>query len=322
LTQFRIVGFLLALVVALAGWGLTCAAWRFDRVAAGVVPLEPRDFEHLTLLTLGTGGTHEDQNRRGPATAVALGRDVVLVDAGRSVAESLRAGKIPISQPHTVLLSSLMPENTLGLDDLLAMAWIDGRREPLHLLGPPGTRALAEATRVSVRRGIEARAGALGLSAEPPRFAAEEIGDGWVGRFGELAVTAGALPGGPTAALVYRFEWRGRTAVVGGAGWAPDALASFAQAAHLLVHEAVYVPSAQTAQEAGIEEDPELLARQAALYTSFEDAGRLARRAGVGTLVLVRLRPPPVFDFQISSVVDDFYDGRIVVAADGDEFTP
>jgi hypothetical protein len=34
------------------------------------------------------------------------------------------------------------------------------------------------------------------------------------------------------------------------------------------------------------------------------------------------MRPPPVYDLQITSVVNDDFDGRIVIAEDGDEITP
>ena len=53
-----------------------------------------------------------------------------------------------------------------------------------------------------------------------------------------------------------------------------------------------------------------------------EEVGELAQRAGVGTLVLVRLRPPPVYDIQITSAVNDHFDGAIVIPDDGDEITP
>ena len=58
------------------------------------------------------------------------------------------------------------------------------------------------------------------------------------------------------------------------------------------------------------------------MHTSFTQVGGIARRAGVETLVLVRLRPPPVFDLQVSMLVDDQFDGRIHVADDGDEWQP
>lgn len=322
MTDLRVIGLLIAVVLGIGSWGLTCAAWRFDEIAAGVLPLEPRSFEGLTLLTLGTGGIYENHLRRGPATAVAGGSAIAVVDAGRAVAEGLREVKIPISQPGTVLLTNLLPENTLGLDDLLVMSWIDGRREPLRLLGPEGTVALARSIEEATRRGTSAVSLALALGAGPPSFDAAEIGDGWSGEIEGIRVTAGDLPGGPTTALAYRFEWNGRSAVVSGTGWAPDALSSFAKGADLLVHEAVMIPTPEQALEMGLDEDPERLRREVALHSSLTQAGAIARRAGVKTLVLVRLRPPPVYDLQITMVVDDQFGGRIVIAEDGDEISP
>lgn len=323
MSQFRVVGLVLALAVAAFGWALTCAAWRFDQVAAGVVPLDPRELPGLTLVTLGTGGALADHNRRGPALAIGAGRELVLVDAGRGIAESLRAAKIPITQPFAVVLTSLLPENTVGLDDLLAEAWLSGRAEPLRLLGPEGTAALAKQVEAALRPGatawLEARSGS---QAAPPGFAVEEVADGFALEQGGLALRAGAQPGGPVPALVWRFELRGLAAVVSGAGWNPERVVELAQGARLLVSEAAFLPTLEQAREMGIEEDPERLRREAALHTGMDAVGEIARRAGVRTLVLVRLRPPPVYDLQVSSVVDDRFDGRVLVADDGDEITP
>jgi ribonuclease Z len=320
-TNVRVVGLLIALAVAVASWVLTCAAWRFDEVAAGVLPLEARGFERLTVVTLGTGGAYENHLRRGPATAVAAGTDVVLVDAGRGVAEALRAAKIPVSQPGTLLLTHLLPENTLGLDDLLVMGWLDGRREPLRLRGPAGTAALARDVEAAAHLGSGALGEALALG-PPPRFEVEEFSGGESLAIGELRVSAGALPGGPTPALAWRFEWQERSAVVSATGWAGDALSAFASGAKLLVHEAAMVPTPEQAAEAGLDTDPDRLRREAALHASFEQAGDIARRAGVEALVLVRLRPPPVYDLQVTTLVDDHFPGRVVIASDGDEITP
>jgi ribonuclease Z len=320
--NFRLVGFLLALAVVIASWALTCAAWRFDRVAEGVLPLEPREFARLTLIALGTGGAYENPARRGPAIAVALGRRVVLVDAGRGVAESLRAAKLPLVQPDTLLLTHLLPENTVGLDDLLLTGWRAGRTQPLRVIGPPGTRALVEGITAAHAAAVAALGPALGLSPAGATAEAVEIEDGWSETQAGLGVRAGALPGGPVAARAYRFEAQGRSAVVSGTGWAPDALVAFARDADALVHEAAFVPGPETARELGLEAEAERFAREAKLHTALSDAGALAARAGVGALVLVRLRPPPVFDLQVTTLVDDRFDGRIVIADDGDEITP
>jgi ribonuclease Z len=318
----RLVGLAIAFAVAAACWALTCAAWRFDKVAAGVVPLDPREFERLTVVVLGSGGAHPDPNRRGPAVALAAGRDVVLVDAGRGVAESLRSAKLPVTQPGIVLLSSLLPENAVGLDDLLAARWQAGETTPLRLYGPPGTAALARELETALRSSGRSLWGALGIGGEPPGLEPHELDDGFAFEQNELSLRASVLPGGPVPALAWRAEWRGRSAIVSSVGFAPEVLGREARGAHLWVHEAVMLPTPEQVKEFGVEADPERLRHEAALWTGVAQSGVLAQRAGTETLVLVRLWPPPVYDFQITSQVDDAFAGRIVVADDGEEVTP
>jgi ribonuclease Z len=321
-TQLRLIGFFIVAGIAAAGWVMTCAAWRADRVMAGVVPLDPRSFPALTVVTVGTGGAYENPDRLGPAIGVALGEELALVDAGRGVSGALRAAGIPVAQPDTVYLTSLLPENPLGLDDLLLTGWLTGRTQPLRVVGPPGTRELVEGLAASHAAGVRARAEALGLPLAGARFEAVEAGPGWSESRGELAVRAGALPGGPLPALAWRFEAGGRAVVVAPVGWAPDALVEFTRGAQTLVHEAAFVPDAELAAKLALDVDPERLTREAGLHTALDSVGELATRAGVETLVLVRLRPPPVYDLQITSLVDDSFAGRIVIPDDGDEITP
>ena len=110
--------------------------------------------------------------------------------------------------------------------------------------------------------------------------------------------------------------------VVSPTGWAREALLGFTRGAQVLVHEAAFVPAPDLAEEIGLDMDAERLRREGALHTSIEAVGELASRAGVETLVLVRLRPPPVYDLQITGLVDDRFGGRIVIADDGDEIRP
>ncbi|MFP8880978.1 MAG: hypothetical protein VCE43_16785 [Myxococcota bacterium] len=320
--RFRLVGLLLVVAVAVAGWVLTCGAWRLEQEVARVGPLDDRTFEILTVVTAGTGGRFENPERRGPVTAIGFGSRIVLVDAGRAVADALRLSTIPVSQPDAVYLTNLLPQNTIGLDNLLLTQWINGRERPLRVVGPAGTRALADGLLRGHRQGIAGRAGGLGTAGESPRFDVTEISGGWTEQIGGLSVRAEALPGGPIEALGYRFSAGGRSVVVSGTGWSPDALVELSRGADVLVHEAVFVPTPQIAEEMGMEADPGLLLREASEHTAIADVGGLAQRAGVKTLVLVRMRPPPIYDVQITSIVDDEFDGRIIIAVDGTEVRP
>jgi ribonuclease BN (tRNA processing enzyme) len=320
--QFRIVALIFVFSIAVMGWVLTCESAKLDAERDRVGPLDARTFRRLTVITIGTGDVHENPERRGPATVVGFSDQLVVVDAGRAIADALRLSLIPVQQPSTVYLTNLLPVNTVGLDDLLLIGWIEGRETPLRVVGPVGTRALVDGLMAAHRAGAEAQAGSLGTQSAAPSVDVVEMAGDWSEEVGELAVRAAPLPGGPLEAFAYRFEAGGRSAVVGGTGWAPDALVDLARDANLLVHEAIFVPTPEIAEELGYEVDDEALAREAAEHTTLQDIGALAQKAGVKTLVLVRLRPPPLYDIQITSVVDDDFEGRIIIAADGDEVIP
>lgn len=311
----------LTLMIAV-GWAGACVMLRAATVGEMVMPLEDQSFGDLEIITVGTGSAYENPERLGPSTAVGWDSHLVLVDAGRGSAEALRLAGIPVSQPETIFLTHVLPYNTMGLDDVLFTGWLTGRETPVRLIGPVGTKALAKRLQGAHRRGARAHGEALALPVDGGRFVATEVTEGWSEEIDGLRARAGALSGGPVPALAWRFERGDRSVVISGTGWAPEALTQFASDADMLVHEAVYIPPPEDIEDAGIVADPERLRRERALHTSILEVGNIARRAGVGTLVLTRMRPPPFFDIQVETIVDDQFEGKIEVASDGDSYQP
>lgn len=308
------------LVLAWAGAGVL---WRAAEVSEIVAPIEPRSWDTLTVITVGTGNEYENPERHGPSTAVALGDTVVLVDAGRGVAEGLRSARIPLDQPAAIVLTNLLPLNTMGLDDLLFTGWLSPREEPLRVLGPAGTRAFVAALEQAYAGGRDALGEGLGLSPSGGRIEVEEIDDGKRLEIGGLVLEARSLPGGPLPTLAWRFSDGSRRIVVSGSGWGAETLERFAAGADVLVHEAAYLPTVAELEGTGAEvPHPERIEREARFHTSILDVGDIARDAQVGRLVLVRLRPPPFFDLQVRSLVANDFSGTIVVPQDADVVFP
>jgi len=315
----------LALVVGILvlAWLGAGVLWRAAEMAEIVAPLDPYEFEDLSVVTLGTGNEYENPNRHGPSTAIGLGRTVVLVDAGRGVAEALRSAKIPLNQPSLIVLTNLLPLNTLGLDDLLLTGWLVPREEPIRILGPPGTRTLVESLEQAHAAGRDALGTAISLPAQGGRFEVSEVTDGYTEEIGGFLIEARSLPGGPLPTLAWRFTDGAERIVVSGSGWGHDVLASFAGGADVLVHEAAYLPTVEELEGTGAEVPfPERLELEAALHTSILEVGGIATEAQVDRLVLVRLRPPPFFDLQVRSLVANDYEGEIIVPEDGDFVFP
>lgn len=316
----RIVLFVLVALFAGVSWVLSFEASRLQDLTERVGVLDPRTFERLTLITAGTGAAQEDPERLGPILVVGAGQHAVAIDAGRATGEALRRAKLPLTQVDTVLLTSLLPENVVGIPELLLAGWAASRSTPLRLVGPPGTKALAAGIEQAYAGPIAAAAAALGLSPDAAHIEALEIGDGWHEEKNGLTLRAAALPEGPFPALAYRFESGGRAIVVSGVGFGRDALVALAKAADVLVSEAMHTP---TIERATTEQAPEAerIAKEAALHTHAAASGEVARRAGVRELVLVRLRPPPLHDRQYTGLVRESFSGPVVVAEDAAEFT-
>jgi len=317
--------YFLALIIGILilAWVGAAVLWRAAEMAEIVAPLEPQEFEELTVVTVGTGNEYENPNRAGPATAIGLGRTILLVDVGRGIAEALRSAKIPLDQPSVVLVTNLLPLNTQGLDDLLMTGWLGPRQKPLRILGPPGTRAFVEGIEAAYQQGRDALGKALILPDAGGRIEIEEVSDGHTEEIGGIRVEARALPGGPLPTLAWRFSAGAERIVVSGSGWGEDVLASFAGGASVLVHEAAYMPSVEELEGTGAEVPyPERLEAETELHTSILEVGSIATDAQVERLVLVRLRPPPFFDLQVRSLVANDYEGEIVVPKDGDFVFP
>jgi ribonuclease BN (tRNA processing enzyme) len=109
--------------------------------------------------------------------------------------------------------------------------------------------------------------------------------------------------------------------VVSGVGWAPDAVAELARGADLLLHEAISATALAAAAEADVP-GIDALEAEGKLHQTIENIGALASRAEVRGLALVRVRPPPVFDFPYGgyrSLLAAKYRGRIFLPEDGEE---
>lgn len=296
--------------------------------------LAPFEFESFGAIVAGTGTDYENPERLGPTTVIGLGQTLVLVDCGMGSAQALRLAEIPVRQIETVYLTSLLPENVLGLDDLLFASWlsIEPREKPLRLVGPPGTRVFAERLLAAYRTSIEAKRQALhlpeaGLALEAVEIEAsnwsEERANISSPENAKIIVHASVLDGGTTSGIAYRFEAGGKAIAVAGIDWDSAAVTQLAKGADVLIHEAFYWDPRAQLEASGIDQATlDRLAKEAALHAAASDVARIAADAGVKTLVLTRLRPPPMYGWQFLRLLGPEFHGRIVAAKDGEKIKP
>ena len=272
--------------------------------------------DSAVVITLGTGTPVPNPDRSGPATAVVIGRQVLLFDAGPGVMRRVAAAGLPIDGVTAAFISHLHSDHTLGLPDLMLTTWVLGRSKPMRLYGPPGLRrmtdlilsAWSEDTAVRVRGLERGRPGGY-------RVDVREIGEGVVYDSGGVKVTAVRVPHGEWEnSFAYRIDAAGRRIIISGDTKPSDALARASQGVDVLVHE-VY-PETRVAPEnrPGGEFWPRYLRE---VHTSDVELGRMAAAAQPGLLLLTHVLFMGASEEEVlAGIRRGGYTGRIVIARD------
>ena len=141
----------------------------------------------------------------------------------------------------------------------------------------------------------------------------------------DLTVTAFLVDHHPVEpALAFRFDYRGRSAVISGDTVPTDTMRHHAKGVDLLVHEAMQPKMLNAIQRASMKTGQVLIGnvvKDIQSYHTFpEQAARIAKDADVGQLVLYHIIPPLPFSILEPAFLGDsreIYTGPIVVGQDG-----
>lgn len=304
---------LLALVLV-AGAGLWFARGPLalavmDRVMARNFAANPLadlpDGLHLALC--GAGSPMPDAHRSGPCTAVIAGQRLFIVDTGSGASRTLTQMNLPPARVEAILLTHFHSDHIDGLGELLMQRWAASSAvTPTPVHGPPGVETVLAgfAQAYSLDQGYRiAHHGPevtppSGYGATPRPFA---IPDGETSLVilnePDLKITAFRVNHDPIEPAVgYRFDYKGRSAVISGDTTPSPVVEAQAKGADLLVHEALSIDLVKRQQAAAEAAGRTNLARIFAdiidYHTTPEQAAQLAERAGVKVLLLNHIVPP------------------------------
>jgi ribonuclease BN (tRNA processing enzyme) len=273
------------------------------------------------IVFLGTGTPNADPYRSGPATAVTVGDTPYLFDAGpgivRRAAGARRKGveALRVSNLRTVFMTHLHSDHTLGYPDLIFTPWVLERDVPLQAYGPPGLKTMTDHILGAYEEDISLRLNGL-EPANPDGYKVEvhEILPGFVYRDSNLEIEAFAVPHGSSRhSYGYKVTTSEGLIVISGDTGPFEGLVDIAKGADVLIYEAYATK--------GWEQRDSVWQRYHALFhTSGSFVGKVARQAGVATVILTHQLLWSATEQDLIDEVRDQFGGRVISGQDLDIF--
>ena len=240
----------------------------------------------IEIILTGTGSPMVDPNRAGPSTLVKAGEKVFLADCGRGVLMRAAAVGVGAANLTAVLLTHLHSDHITDLSDVITTRWITSLvPAPLPIIGPPGTRAVVEATLAALAPDISYRIGHHADLTAPPEVMVSEYTAGQVWDDGGVRIIAAATDHRPVEpTIAFRVEYDGASVVLAGDSVPCATLDALASGADALVHTAI---RKDLVEQVPVQRLTDILD----YHSSVEQAAATAARAGVQTLVLTHYVP-------------------------------
>ena len=278
--------------------------------------------------------------RSQPANLLVNRGHAYLIDVGDgAVGQAAKAG-VPVMRVEAVFISHLHFDHTGGLAALLGLRWQTNPANVLKIYGPPGTKAMVDGLIASMTPGTTAGYGVPGAPQADPRDQVQVVElrdrgtvtlDGMqvsVRKNTHYSFAKGSAEDQRFESLSLRFQLPDRSIVYTGDTGPSSAVEDLATGADLLVAEMMDLDDTiQNVRRSSPNLDPRVLAAtEKHLRTHHlmpEDVGMLAKRAGVGGVVVTHFvgrEPTMTNHFAYLGTIAKHYAGPATIADDLDVF--
>ncbi|MCU0852565.1 MAG: ribonuclease Z [Thermoplasmata archaeon] len=268
----------------------------------------------MKIVFLGTGGTYPSKLRNVTSIAVQMPGEVVMFDCGEGTQRQLMHSSVSFMRIKKIFISHLHADHFLGLPGLIQSMSLNGREEDLTIYGPKGTEDAVDAMLNLGYFKSAYRVGAKdlrpGKELEFPGYSVKcVLADHTVPtlaysleehpRPGKFNIERAKQLGVPEGPLFGRLQ-DGKPVVVRGARITPEMVMGPARPGRKMVYSGDTKPSKRIVKLA---EGADVLIHDCTLdashrdlasnfgHSTAEEAAKVARAAGVGTLFLVHFSP-------------------------------
>jgi len=296
-------------------------------LASGPIRAQSAPGAGTRLILLGTGGGPRPRAASSAAAQVIVVDGVAyVVDCGDGVARQLTFAGVPLASLRHVFLTHQHSDHNADYGNLLLLAWTAGLRTRVDTWGPPPLERMTQLFFEMNKYDIDVRIANEGRPPLVPLVHPHEIQTGGVVMQDERIKVTSTLVDHPPVlpSFAYRFDTAGGSIVISGDTAPSDNVVALARGADVLVHSVMYPPAidrmvARVPNATALKES--ILAHQ----TSAAEAGRIAKAAGVKSLVLSHFVPPDdpeVTDQMWLDAARTQFSGKVVVGRDLLEIRP
>jgi len=273
------------------------------------------------LILLGTGGGPRPNKMRNQSAWVVIVNNIpYVVDCGGGVSRQLVFAGVSLAALKHIFITHHHSDHNLEYGNLIYNAWASGFKGRIDSYGPPPLEKMTKAFFELNAYDINIRIPDEGRSPLAPMVHVHEISEnGPVMQDENVKVTAALVNHPPVVpSFAYRFDTAKTSIVFSGDTTPVDSLIKLAKGADILVHEVLHKPSLARLL-ARVPNADRLLQHIVDSHTTHIDVGKVAKEAGVKTLVLTHFVPtddPSVTEEMWTEGPRQNFGGKIIVGKD------
>src|SRR5579871_464369 len=308
--------------------GASAAQTAAQNTTANEAQAALRSASGTKLVMLGTGAgpnpTVPGRTRQMTSHVMVSNARAYVLDCGLGVTNQFARTGVPFTAVRSIFITHHHPDHNIEYGPFILLGWVQGLPSSVRAFGPPPLKQMTKDFLRAYKATIDFWVQDFKVKPLVSPEVNEVSAPGTVMRDENVTVSAAVVQHPPVRpALAYRFDFYDRSIVFSGDTAPIEAVARLAKGADILVHEAMYVPALEAyvrnriAQGSPIRFD-DYMAHMKVDHSSVEDVGRIAKEAGVQTLVLSHLTPgiDGIQDETWRNLAAKQFKGEIVVARD------
>jgi ribonuclease Z len=255
----------------------------------------------LRIYVCGSSSPLPDPQRAQACVVILTPEHFYVVDSGAGSTMNLIASRLPLKRLNGVLLTHFHSDHIAELYELNLNSWIQGRAEPLAVYGPDGVSHVVDGLNLTYQQDVQYRVEHHGADLLPPalgKLVARTIDASVIIEHNGLKVTSFVADHQPVfPAVGYRIDYKGRSVVITGDTIITSKLEKVAEAADLLLSDALSMPIINTladaATAAGLHRNAKILKDVRDYHAHVADVIEMSVRARIKLTGLYHLVPPP-----------------------------